>query len=86
MARKISLTEKIDNLLKETPLQSRIKTTCWFALNDMIHDCGAREESYWDETNPRDIELMKLLDDKAKELTQEIMEKIKKWEEDGKPQ
>ena len=85
-ARKVSLSESITNLLKEAPLQTRIKTACWFVLNDMIHDCGAREEAVWDETNPRDVELMKLLDDKTKELTERIMENIKEWEEDGKPE
>ena len=43
----------------------------------MIHESGAREESSWDETNPRDIELMKLLDNKTKELTESIMRNIK---------
>ena len=84
-ARKVSLSDRIGDILKETPLESRIKISCWFILNDMIHQSGAREESMWDETNPKDIEMMKLLDDKTKELTDRIMENIKEWEEDGKP-
>jgi hypothetical protein len=83
---KVLLSESITNLLKETPLQSRIKTSCWFALNNMIHESGAREEAVWDETNPKDVEMMKLLDDKTKELTEVIMNNIKEWEEDGKPE
>jgi hypothetical protein len=55
-------------------------------INNVIHESGAREEAVWNETNPRDIELMKLLDDKTKELTERIMENIKEWEEDGKPE
>ena len=85
-ARKVSLSESISDLLDNIPLETRIKTSCWFALNDMIHESGAREESSWDETNPKDIEMMKLLDDKTKELTERIMENIKEWEEDGKPE
>ena len=81
-ARKVSITDLIDEL----SLELRIKTSCWFALNDMIHQSGARKESSWDETNPKDIEMMKLLDDKTKELTERIMENIKEWEEDGKPE
>ena len=84
-ARKVSLSDRIGDILKETPLEARIKTSCWFALNDMIHQSGAREESMWDETNPKDIELMKLLDNKTKELTERIVENIKEWEQDGKP-
>ena len=83
-ARKI-LSNTISELLKETSLETRIKMSCWFVLNDMIHDSGAREEAAWDETNPKDIELMKLLDDKTKELTETILRNIKEWEEDGKP-
>ena len=85
-ARKSLLSDKITDLLKQTPLQSRIKMSCWFVLNDMIHDSGAREEAVWDETNPKDVEMMKLLDNKTKELTEQIMEDIKEWEEDGKPE
>jgi len=83
---KYSLSDKITEMLKETPLESRIKMSCWFVLNDMIHDSGARESAAWDETNPKDIEMMKLLDDKTKELTEQIMEDIKEWEQDGKPE
>ena len=85
-ARKSLLSDKINDLLKQTPLEARIKISCWFGLNDMIHDSGAREEAVWDETNPKDVEMMKLLDDKTKELTEVIMNNIKEWEEDGKPE
>jgi hypothetical protein len=54
-------------------------------INNVIHESGAREESAWDETNPKDIEMMRLLDDKTKELTETILKNIKEWEEDGKP-
>ena len=84
--RKVSLSDKINELLKETPLESRIRISCWFVLNDMIHSSGAREESVWDETNPRDLELMELLNNRTKELTQKILENIKEWEKDGKPE
>jgi len=84
--RKSLLSDKINDLLKQTPLEARIKISCWFAMNDMIHDSGAREEAVWDETNPKDVEMMKLLDDKTRELTEVIMNNIKEWEEDGKPE
>lgn len=84
-ARKI-LSNTISELLKETSLETRIKMSCWFTINNVIHESGAREELVWDETNPRDIELMKLLDDKTKELTDKILNNIKEWEQDGKPE
>ena len=84
-ARKI-LSNTINELLKETSLETRIKMSCWFVLNNMIHDSGAREELAWDESNPRDIQLMRILDDKTKELTDKILKDIKEWEQDGKPE
>ena len=83
-ARKI-LSNTISELLKETSLEIRIKMSFWFMINNLIHESGAREEAAWDETNPKDIEMMKLLDDKTKELTETILRNIKEWEEDGKP-
>jgi len=83
-ARKI-LSNTINELLKETSLETRIKMSCWFMINNLIHESGAREEAAWDETNPKDIEMMKLLDDKTKELTETILRNIKEWEEDDKP-
>ena len=83
-ARKV-LSNTIVDLIKETPLESRVRISCWFALNNMIHDSGAREEAVWDETNPIDVKLMELLEDKTEELTETILRNIKKWEEDGKP-
>ena len=83
-ARKI-LSNTISELLKETSLEIRIKMSCWFMINNLIHESGAREEAAWDETNPKDIEMMRLLDDKTKELTETILRNIKEWEEDGKP-
>jgi len=80
-----SLSNTISELLKETSLETRIKMSCWFMINNVIHESGAREESAWDETNPKDIEMMKLLDDKTRELTETILRNIKEWEEDGKP-
>ena len=84
-ARKI-LSNTINELLKETSLETRIKMSCWFVLNNIIHDSGAREESVWDESNPRDIQLMRILDGKTKELTDKILKDIKEWEQDGKPE
>ena len=55
-----------------------IRTAVWFAINDTIHLSGAREEKVWNETDPRDQELMHVLDTKTIELTKRIMEIITK--------
>lgn len=57
-------------------LRTKIKTAVWFAINDTIHLSGAREEKMWNEADPRDEELMKVLDTKTVYLTNRIMELI----------
>jgi predicted Zn-dependent protease len=76
----------IGELISTLDLKTRIKVSCWFTINNIIHESGAREEKYWDDTNARDVELMILLENKTKELAERIMENIKEWEEDGKPE
>jgi len=83
-ARKIS-SNTINELLKETSLKTRIKLSCWFMINNVIHETGVREEKAWDNDNKRDVELMMLLENKTMELTETILRNIKEWEEDGKP-
>jgi hypothetical protein len=84
-ARKVS-SKTINELLKKTSLETRIKLSCWFMINNVIHETGVREEKSWDSTNKRDVELMMLLENKTKELTETILNNIKEWEEDGKPE
>jgi hypothetical protein len=60
----------------EADLRTKIKVACWFAINDTIHKSGAREEKVWNESDPRDVELMNVLDSTTIELTNRIMEII----------
>jgi hypothetical protein len=83
-ARKI-LSNTISELLKETSLETRVKLSCWFMINNVLHETGVREEKAWDNNNKRDVELMMLLENKTIELTERILRNIKEWEEDGKP-
>ena len=62
-------------------LRTEIKTACWFAINDVIHESGAREEKMWNEADPRDNELSNVLDKNTVKLTNRIMELIEKQNE-----
>ena len=83
-ARKIAI-KTINELLTTTNLKTRVKLSCWFMINNVLHETGVREEKAWDNNNKRDVELMMLLENKTKELTETILKNIKEWEEDGKP-
>jgi hypothetical protein len=83
-ARKIAI-KTINELLSTTNLKTRVKLSCWFMINNVLHETGVREEKAWDNNNKRDVELMMLLENKTKELTETILRNIKEWEEDGKP-
>ena len=63
-ARKI-LSNTISELLKETSLETRVKLSCWFMINNVLHETGVREEKAWDNNNKRDVELMMLLENKT---------------------
>lgn len=58
-------------------LDIKIKTACWFVINDVIHESGAREEKMWNEADPRDNELSNVLDKNTVKLANRIMELIK---------
>jgi hypothetical protein len=83
-ARKIAI-KTINELLSTTNLKTRVKLSCWLMINNVLHETGVREEKAWDNNNKRDVELMMLLENKTKELTETILRNIKEWEEDGKP-
>jgi len=83
-ARKIAI-KTINELLTTTNLKTRVKLSCWFMINNVLHETGVREEKAWDNNNKRDVELMMLLENKTMELTETILRNIKEWEEDGKP-
>jgi len=84
-ARKIAI-KTINELLVTTNLKTRVKLSCWFMINNVIHETGVREEKVWDNNNKRDVELMMLLENKTMELTETILRNIKEWEQDGKPE
>ena len=83
-ARKIAI-KTINELLVTTNLKTRVKLSCWFMINNVLHETGVREEKVWDNNNKRDVELMMLLENKTMELTETVLRNIKEWEEDGKP-
>lgn len=60
----------------ESNLKIQIKVACWFAINDIIHESGARDEKMWNESDPTDVYLMKVLDGTTMKLTDRIMEII----------
>ena len=69
----------------ESNLKIQIKVACWFAINDVIHESGARGEKMWNESDPTDVYLMKVLDGTTMKLTDRIMEiiELNKIEDSG---
>mgnify|MGYP000353452382 CR=1 FL=1 len=45
-ARKI-LSNTISELLKETSLETRVKLSCWFMINNIIHKFKSNKEYKW---------------------------------------
>ncbi|MFW6243138.1 MAG: hypothetical protein ACOC2W_03170 [bacterium] len=79
--------EKTNNILsdslKNIPLETRLNVLNEMSFINLITKIGYREEKYWteDEKDKRII-----ISNFAKELTYDILEEIKEWENDGKPE
>jgi len=72
----------ISKILKETPLEIRLKVTNEYAFINLITELGFREDKMWaDEEGP----ISEKLFDLAHKLTQEQIETFNRWEQDGKP-
>ena len=72
----------IEDILKRTPLKTRIKVDIQASFINLITELGYRESKSW--TEDEDLILQKLTD-LANQTTDYIMESIKDWESDGKP-
>jgi len=72
----------ISKILKETPLEIRLKVTNEYAFINLITELGFREDKMWaDEEGSISDKLFDL----AHKLTQEQIETFNRWEKDGKP-
>ncbi|MFW6225710.1 MAG: hypothetical protein ACOC3V_01965 [bacterium] len=79
--------EKENNILsdslKNIPLEIRLNVLNEITFINLITKLGYREEKYWteDEKDKR-----RIISNLAKELTTDILNEIKEWENDGKPE
>jgi hypothetical protein len=74
-------SKSVERLLKEIPLETRIRVSNQMAFINLLSELGYRK-GYW---RPDEDETFKTLCKLADELTQYHLDEIKQWEEDGKP-
>ncbi len=74
----------ISKLLKETPLETRLKVGNEMAFIMLITELGYRENKMWDENDEKDNEILNKLLKFAKEHTENQMKTIERWKEDTK--
>lgn len=72
----------IERILKETPLQTRLKVCTEMAFINLLTELGYRENKMW--TDDEDETLNKLCD-LAKELVKDHIKEFEQWQKDGKP-
>ena len=77
-------SEIIKRIMRETPLETRLKVSNEMAFIMLITDLGFREDKMWDENNEKDNELLGKLMKFAKEHTANQMKTIERWKEDQK--
>jgi hypothetical protein len=69
----------LKKLMKEIPLETRIKVTTEIELINFLIDLGLKDEGYW---TPKDDELFKKLIKFRNKLTNYIMEDIEEFKKD----
>ena len=80
---KIVMRSKIiEDILKKTPIKTRIKVDIQSAFINLITELGYRESKYWTEDEEP---ILQKLTELANQTTDYIMESIDDWERDGKP-
>ncbi len=73
---------KFHEILKQTPLQIRLKVSNQMAFISLLTELGFREDKMWtDDEN----ELLSKLCEAANQHTEHQLETIKEWEKDGRP-
>ena len=72
----------VEDILKKTPLKTRIKVDIQAAFINLITELGYRESKSWTEDEEP---ILQKLTDIANQTTDYIMESIDDWERDGKP-
>ena len=73
----------LEKILKEIPLEVRLKTSNEMAFIELLAELGFIENKMW--SDDEDIMLQKLCDF-AKKHTEHQLARIKEWEEDGRPE
>lgn len=72
----------IEKILKETPLETRLKVDIELAFINLLTELGYRENKVWEDDEEDKLQRLFEL---ANELTTSHLETIKEWEKDGRP-
>lgn len=74
---------KIDKLLKETPLSTRLNVLNETTFITLITKLGYRDEKMWSEDENDKLNIIREI---ARTLTTDTLTEIKEWVDDGSPQ
>jgi len=72
----------LDKILKETPLDTRLKVSNQAAFINLITELGFRENKSWDEEDEKDNALLLKLTKLANEHTDNQVKTLRNWEDD----
>lgn len=73
-----------EKILKETPLEVRLKVSNEMAFIMLLSELGYRENKMWDESDEKEMEILHKLCEFAKKHTASQIREIKEWEKDKK--
>jgi|TARA_R110000851_G_scaffold63075_6_gene144420 hypothetical protein len=76
------MSEEINEIVKGTPLEIRLKVISEMDFITLITDLGYREDKFW---TPEEDELLSKLCKLAKKHTNSVLKIIEEWKKDGSP-
>lgn len=74
----------VNDILKSTPLDIRIKVDVKMMLLTVLTDLGFRESRSWTDSE-EDQKILDKIEELTKKNTNYILDSIKEWEADGRP-
>ena len=77
-------SELIESISKSIDLKSRLQVRTEMAFIELIHVLGYREDKMWTDSK-EDNEMLQKIHDFSVQITDDHLESIKEWEDDGRP-
>jgi hypothetical protein len=81
-----SIKDIVKELLKQTPLETRLKVSIEMTFIQILVELGFIESRPWDSENEEDNRILKIILDTSEKESKYLAKQVKKWQADGMPE